>query len=182
MACTTTAGKRGRQDVAQQDAGGAGAERARRLHELELARAQHLPAHQPRVAHPADHRQREHDVGEARPEHRDQRDRQQDPGKRQQHVDHPADHIVDAPAEVAGDRAEQHADGRRDRDHREADEQRDARAGQHAREDVAAELVEAERMRQARRLEPPRQLLRGRVVRRQRTGPTSAASDRDRAR
>ena len=52
-------------------------------------------------------------------------------------------------AEVAGDRAEQRADDRRDADHDEADEKRDARAGEHAREDVAAQLVEAERMRAA---------------------------------
>ena len=48
-------GKRRRQHVAQDDPRGAGAEGARRLHELELARAQRLAAHQARVAHPADH-------------------------------------------------------------------------------------------------------------------------------
>ena len=40
--------------------------------------------------------------------------------------------------------------------------------GQQSRQDVAPELVEPERMRQARWLEPPRQLLPGRVVRRDR--------------
>ena len=63
------------------------AERARRLHVLELARAQRLPAHEPRVAHPPDHAQREDDVRQARSEHGDERDRQQDPGKRHQDVD-----------------------------------------------------------------------------------------------
>ena len=146
-----TAGSVVGHDVPKQDARRAGAERARRLHELELARPQHLPAHQPRVAHPADHRQRQDDVRQARAEHRDERDRQQDaretPAARRSTrlID-----IVEPPAEVAGDRAEQHADDRRDADDGEADEQRDARAGEHARKDVAAELVEAERMLEAR--------------------------------
>ena len=39
------------------------------------------------------------------------------------------------------------------------DEQRDARAGEHARKNIAAELVETERMLEARTLEPQRQLL-----------------------
>ena len=128
VACTTTAGSAVGRTWRRTIRAELGAERARRLHVLELARAQHLAAHQPRVAHPADHRQRQHDVGQARTEHGDERNRQQDPGKRHQHVDHPADHIVDPPAEVAGDRAEQHADERRHRHDREADEQRDARA------------------------------------------------------
>ena len=130
VACTTTAGSAVGRTWRRTIRAGAGAERARRLDELELARAQRLPAHQPRVAHPADHRQRQHDVGQARAEHGDERDRQQDPRKRHQHIDHPADHVVHAAAEVAGDRAEQHADERRHRHDREADEQRDARAGE----------------------------------------------------
>ena len=165
VAWTTTAGSAVGSTCRRTIRAGAGAERARGLHELELPRAQRLPAHEPRVAHPADHRQREHDVGQARAEDGDERDRQQDPGKRHQHIDDPADHIVHTPAEVAGNRAEQHADGRRHRHDREADQQRDARARQQAREDVAAELVEAERMREARPLEPARQLLRRRIVR-----------------
>ena len=71
-------------------------------------------------------------------------------------------------AEIAGHRAEQRADDRRHADDRQADEKRDARAGEHAREDVAAELVETERMRRRRPREPQRQFLRGRIERRQR--------------
>ena len=67
------------------------AQRARRLHVLELAHLQHLTAHQPRVAHPSDRDQRQHDVRQARAEHGDQRNRQQDAGKRQQHVHHAAE-------------------------------------------------------------------------------------------
>ena len=38
------------------------AEGPRRLDELELARAEHLSAHEPRVPDPPDQRQREHDI------------------------------------------------------------------------------------------------------------------------
>ena len=105
---------------------------------------------------------------QARSEHGDQRDRQQDAGKRHQDVDRPADHVVHGTAEVAGDRAERHAEERRHRNHGEADEERDTRAGDEAREDVTPELVETERVRSARRLEPLRQDLRRRIIRRQR--------------
>ncbi len=80
-------GQRRRQDMAQHDARRAGAERARRLDELELPRAQRLAAHETRVAHPPDHRERDHDVPQAGAEDGDQRDRQQDPRKRHQDVD-----------------------------------------------------------------------------------------------
>ena len=122
-----------------------GAEGARRLHVLQLARAQRLPAHEARVAHPADHAEREDDVRQARPEDRDERDRQQDAGKRHQDVDRAADHIVHGAAEVAGDRAERHADERRHRHDGQADEERDARPRHETRQDVAPELVETER-------------------------------------
>ena len=151
VACTTTAGIAVGMTCRHRIRGVLRAERARRLHVLELARPQHLAAHQPRVAHPADDRQREQDVRQARPEHRDERNRQQQPGKRQQHVDDPADHIVERrrrssrrPRRAAcRPTADTDDDG-------QADEERDARAGEHAREDVASELVEAERMRAGR--------------------------------
>ena len=77
VACTTTAGIAVGMTWRQRMRGVPAPERARRLHVLELARAQHLPAHQPRVADPADDRQREQHVAEAGPEHRHQRNRQQ---------------------------------------------------------------------------------------------------------
>ena len=87
VAWTMTAGNAVGSTWREDDPRRAGAERARRLHVFELARAQRLAAHEARVAHPADHAQREDDVGQARTEDRDERDRQQDPGKRHQHVD-----------------------------------------------------------------------------------------------
>ena len=78
-------------------------ERAGGVHVFELTRAQHLAAHQPRVADPADDGQREQDVDEARPQHGDERDRQQQSRERQQRIGHPANRIVNRSAEVAGD-------------------------------------------------------------------------------
>ena len=135
---------------------------------LELARAQHLTTHQPRVTHPPDDREGDQHVQQARPEHGHERDRQQETGKRQQRINHTTDHVVPHAAEVAGHRAENRADSGGDTDHRDADHERDARPGQHAREDVAPELVQAERMRQRRPREPRRQILRGRIERRDR--------------
>ena len=54
-------------------------------------------------------------------------------------------------AVVAGEAAERDADRERDRDRDEADRERDERALQHAREDVAAELVGAEQVDAERR-------------------------------
>ena len=66
------------------------------------------------------------------------------PGNAIKHVHHAADQLIDAAAVVPGNRADDHADDRRHADHDQADQQRDARAEQHARQDVAPQLVEAE--------------------------------------
>ena len=102
---------------------GAPAPRLCRLHELEFARTQRLTPHEPRVPDPADDRQREHDIGKAGAQDGDQRNGEQDAGKRHQDINGPADHIVDRAAEVAGDRTHQHPDGGRHRDHGDPDEQ-----------------------------------------------------------
>ena len=122
---------------------------------------------------------------EARAEHGDQRDRQQD--ARETPAACRSTRLITsstASAEVAGDRAEQHADRSTTPTTTASPTSSEMRApGEHPREDVAPELVEAERMRQARRLEPQRQLLRRRVVRRQRPArrrrPRSPTSDDD---
>ena len=149
--------------VTKEHAGRSGPERARRLHELELTRPQHLTAYQPRVAHPADERQRDHDVGQARAQHRHHRDGEQQPRKRQQDVDDATQSFVHAAAEVPGDGADQDPHGRRDRHHHQADQQRDARAREHPRQNVPTELVETEPVPQRRPGEPEREVLRGGV-------------------
>ncbi len=122
----------------------AGPERASRRHVFEFARTQHLAANQSRIADPSDHREREHDVHEARAEHRDQRDGEQHARKRHQDVHDPADQLIDAAAVVARHRADDHPDDRRHADHDQPDEQGDPRAEQHARQDVPSQLVESE--------------------------------------
>ncbi len=154
----------------QQDARCPGAEHARRVHVLELANLQHLPAHEPRISHPAHGRQRDHDVREARSEHGNQRNREQDARERQQDVDRAADHFIDPPTEVSRDGADEHANRCRDANDRHTNEQRHARAGQEPREHVAAELIEPERVRGARPLEPQRQVLHGWIGREPRPG------------
>jgi hypothetical protein len=79
-------------------------------------------------------------------EDRGERERQQQRGERQEDVGDPHDHVVQPAAGGAGQDAERHADEGAEREHAEDDEQRRPRAVEHAREDVAAELVGAERM------------------------------------
>ena len=129
VACTTTAGMAVGITCRSRIRGVLGAERARRLHVLELARAQHLPAHQPRVADPPDHATaraaRSPGSGRAR---RPARSRAACPGNASSMSITRLITSSTRAAEVAGDRAEQRADDRRDRDDGEADEKGDARA------------------------------------------------------
>ena len=72
------------------------------------------------------------------------------------------------PAEEAGDEAEQPAHHRGQQHRAEADEERDAGAVEHARVEVAAELVRAEEVAgRARRLEARHEIALDRVVRRE---------------
>ena len=167
----------GRHDVSEENARCAGAERASGLNELELARLQYLTSHQTRVSDPADHRERHHDISEARSQHRHERDGKENSREREQHVDRAADDVVQPPAEVTGDRAQQNADGRRDAHDGEADKERNARAGEHARKNIAPQFVEAERMREAGPIEAQCQLLERGIVGR-RPGRHDRSDDR----
>ena len=60
-------------------------------------------------------------------------------------------HRVDASADVAGDESVRRAERHRQQHRERGDRERDARAGQHAREQIAAELIGAERMLPRRR-------------------------------
>ena len=83
-------------------------------------------------------------VLDARAESRHERQREDEPREGEEHVGHPHEDRVDPAAEIAGGRADEKAD-RRDDHHDEADDhQRDARAVEHARVDVAPELVRPE--------------------------------------
>lgn len=101
-----------------------------------------------------------------RAENRDDRDRQQDAGEREQDIEHARDKHVYPFAVKARDNPEQRADHDRADDGEQADPERDARAVDHAAEDIAAEVVGAEPVLAGRRLEPVGQHLRFVIERR----------------
>ena len=74
--------------------------------------------------------------------------------QREEEIRQPHQRRVDAAARDARDRADQHADDDRDQHRREPDRERDAPAVEHAREQVLAEVVGAERVLPRRTLQP----------------------------
>ncbi len=89
-------------------------------------------------------------------------------GKRELHVGDPHDDRRGPALDEAGEQAEQPADHRGHHHRAHADEEREARAVEHPRQEIAAELIGAERMAgRARRLEARREVRRERIVRRQ---------------
>jgi hypothetical protein len=70
--------------------------------------------------------------------------REQQARKRHQDVDGAAQDLVHAAAEVARGRSHRNPHGRGNRHDHEADEDRNPGPGEHPRQDVAPELVEAE--------------------------------------
>ena len=85
-------------------------------------------------------------VEQARPEHRDDTQGQQDVGKRHHHVDAAHHDVIGASAGVSGHQPDERAEEGRDDRRRHADRQRDAAAPDEAREDVATERVGAKEM------------------------------------
>ncbi len=128
------------------------------LHVLALPDREDLPAHHPRVDYPRGHPDHDDDVAQARAEHPDHRDGEQDERERELDVGQAHQEVVDPAAEVAGDEADDHAEQARDEHRGEPDHQRDARAEDDAGEDVAPEVIGAERM-QAPLLVLPARLL-----------------------
>ena len=70
--------------------------------------------------------------------------------QRQEQIGQPHQRRVDAAARDSGDRADERADDDRHQHRGEPDRERDAAAIQHAREQILAEIVGAERMRPGR--------------------------------
>ena len=73
------------------------------------------------------------------------------------------DPVVHEPTEVPRDRPEGDSDGRGNADDDQAHHEGDAGAPQYAGENVPAQLVKTEPVRQGRPLQPKRELLRGRI-------------------
>ena len=157
------------QDVAHHLARLAGAERARRLDELLLAQREELRAHEPRHRHPAQAADDDDDQDEdaaLRPEHAlegvleeiDHEQQQRQRRQRQEEVGEPHQAGADRAARHAGNGADDGADDDGDDHGGEADRQRDAPAVEHARQQVLAEIVGAERMRPRGPLEARREI------------------------
>jgi hypothetical protein len=126
------------------------AERPGRLHERQLLDAEHETADEAGVVDPPHGGHREREVQEAGAERPGDREREQEAGERQQHVDDAHHEPVD---EAAGE-TRQEAD--RDADHQDAradgqrGEHRDARAVEDPRELVPPKVVGAEEVTQTR--------------------------------
>ena len=143
----------------------------RREHELALAQRQRLRSRHARVAHPAVHGQAEDERPHTRTlDHGDDRQVEQDPREREEHVDDAHDELVDAPADGPGQGPDGDADGRAHRHGDHGDDQGQPGAGEHGRQEVHAVLVRPEEVRGARAQEPRIQVAQGR---RKRSEPRS---------
>ena len=104
------------------------ADRARGQHEvlgLDRERLAAREADEHRRRRDAD---RDHRVGEARPEERGERDREDQERAREQRIGEPRDQHVGPAARVAGEQSDGHADRQRDQHRHDAGQQRRARA------------------------------------------------------
>ena len=127
---------------------------ARAFDEPARPQREELRAHDARGLHPAgqtDHRhqQRDRRLEDARRDHE-----QRQPRHREHCIGAAHEHGIDRPAGVAGRAADDDARGARDRRREETDGERHARAEEHAREDIASQIVGAEPVRRRRWLAP----------------------------
>src|SRR5207249_12208719 len=153
-----------RQTVAEHLTEGRRPETARRLDELLLAERQELGAHQARDRHPAqapDDRDDQDEYASLRAERLPQRvaeevdDQQQqgEPRERQEHVGDAHQRVVDLAAHEPRRRANRGPDRDRDQHRRDPHGERDAASIEHARQQILAEVVGAERVAPGRALE-----------------------------
>ncbi len=133
---------------------------------------------------PADHRDDQDEDAELRPDQRlqrvaeqvDEQQQQRQLRQRQEQVGQPHQRSVDAAARDAGERADDRADDDRHQHRREPDRERDASAVEHAREQILAEIVGAERMRSRTGRSSWAAKSMSLIGTRQTSGPTATAS------
>ena len=165
-------------DVAREGAQMRGAGRARGLDIDTRLQAQHLCPHDSGRARPGGERDRDHRVFDARAEQRDDQQHEEEGRDQQEDVEDPAQHRIGPAAEIAGQRSEHDAEQARDRRGDDGDEQGELRAPDQPREDVAPEIIGAEKMSGAgRRI--GRRVHRARVDQRQ-EGRGKRGDDRER--
>src|SRR5215831_5925585 len=133
-------------DLAEHDPQVAHAEGAAGHHELALADRHGLRPHHARVDGPAGDAEHDDHVDQARPQHGDHREGEQHEREGEHHVHERHDRPVAAPAEVARREPQQHPDACRQAHRCHPHHQRDAAAVDHARQEVAADLVRAEQV------------------------------------
>jgi hypothetical protein len=133
--------------VTDKDAPVQAAECDGRLDELALPDRQDLAADHAGVHHPGRDADHDDDVAQARPEHADDRDGEEDERKGQLDVGQPHQEVVHAPAEVAGREPDGHAEKPGDQHGREPHHQRDTGAVDDSREDVAAQVIRAQHVK-----------------------------------
>ena len=148
------------QDAPRRDTGCAGC-----LAVQELAYDQCRCAYDASNARRVDDRQRQDHVDNRRAQHGDERDSEQDVGKRHHRVDNAHDRSVET-AEEPGNESKQHTGRHGDRDHDRSDHQRIAGAIDDSREHVASEGIRAQPMVDRRSSQTDRQVLRPRILRR----------------
>src|SRR5512143_2120687 len=142
-------------DVARDDGAVVGADAPRRLDVREVLERERVPADEPREGRDAEDGDGDDHVRHAATEDRDDADREQDPGEREQHVADAHDDPVGPALVEAGDQSEHGADERPVGDRDEAGGERDPRTHQDPAEDVAAERIDAEEvLPRRRRVEP----------------------------
>ena len=157
--------------MATQDAGGPGARHLARLDIRHGGDLQRGGVGNAGIARPPGQAQHQHQSGEARPDHRDRHDREQDGGDGQHHVHQPQDQRGRPAADPPGGEPERDADRERDRDREDGHGEGRAGAEQDARQQVPPKVVRAQRepplarVRRARRPQPQQQRLAQRVVR-----------------
>ena len=139
--------------MAQQDPGVGETEHAGGAGVVHLLGDHHLGAHDSGIADPAHQADGDVHVEKAGSEHGDDRDHEHEEGKGDDDIDQPHHRHIGKGAVVAGERAHQAADGQC-RQHREKpDLQIDGSAVDDAQQHVAAQIVGAEGMGEARRQE-----------------------------
>src|SRR5437867_8695759 len=131
--------------MARHDPDARAAERARGGDEVALAQDEHLRACLPRVPTPEEkHDDNEH-VAEPRPPHHGEDDREDVDVDRQRHIGDPHDERVHPATAVPRDHTERGSERAREHDSEERRDERDPRPMDDPAQDVASELVGAER-------------------------------------
>ena len=152
--------------MAQHDAQIAGAESASGFDEFAFPRCQNLPPDQPCVTHPSAERERNHEIEDSGAAKGDERDRDQDSGKRKECVhQHHIHKAVNRSSVVSGDGTDDQSEDQRGENDAAADQHRNARTVDEARQDIAAQFIGAQPVRRRRRTQPSGKLDRGGILR-----------------